>query len=233
MVQLEEVFARPLGVLPVELETNLTLCASNCPSAPDELETAALILRAHPLGHNYGDSARYDLLDFFADKPTYRRLGLLLFSSIFHPNPLTTLHLRHPDTGVKKIVIRREVTEPSAPGASELVMIPASFGYWPEPARGRHPLQHGERVRREADLPWMELTNEHLMCVSDEEFAHRDVVHGFGDPVRTATLAALWLDIGLPGTSGTEFHLEGPSGDQSVAVGSAEARFWVGYEYAL
>ena len=232
MIRLVEHFSKILEQLPTEPETSLTLCAANCPSLPEELETGKLLVRASPLGRNYGDSARYDLLDFFADKPTYRALGLMLFSGLFHGNPQVTLHLRHPDARVAKLVMKREVSDASNPGVSELVMIPASYGYWPEELKSRDPLHRSQRAGHD-DLPWMELTNEHLMCVTDEEFTNRSVVHGFGKPMRTATLAALLLDIGLPGTTQTEFHLEGPSGNQSVATGSAEARLWVGYDYAL
>jgi len=232
MIRLEDHFSQTAAQLPKEPETSLTLCAANCPALPDELETDKLLVRASPLGRNYGDSARYDLLDFFAEKPTYRALGLMLFSGLFHGNPLVTLHLRHADARVTKLVMKRSVSEASNPGVSELVLIPASYGYWPEELKSRDPLHRSQRADHD-DLPWMELTNEHLMCVTDEEFNNRSVVHGFGNPMRTATLAALLLDIGLPGTTQTEFHLEGPSGNQSVAIGSAEARLWVGYDYAL
>ncbi|MEQ1883938.1 MAG: hypothetical protein ABL967_02685 [Bryobacteraceae bacterium] len=232
MTRLEDHFSKIAAQLPTDPETNLTLCATNCPVLPEELETDKLLVRASPLGRNYGDSARYDLFDFFADKPTYRSLGLMLFSSMFHGNDIVTLNLTHGETSVNKIVVKKQVSEAANPGVSELVMLPVSYGYWPEELKSRDPLHRSQRANHD-DLPWMELTNEHLMCVSDAEFANRAVAHGFGNPMRTATLAALFLDIGLPGTTQTEFHLEGPSGNQSVAIGSAEARIWVGFDYAL
>src|SRR5260370_7961068 len=100
MIRLENHFSNIAAQLPKEPETNLTLCAANCPDLPDELETDKLLVRASPLGRNYGDSARYDLLDFVADKPTYRALGMLLFSGLFHCSPLAPLHLHHPAAGV-------------------------------------------------------------------------------------------------------------------------------------
>ncbi|MEQ1948096.1 MAG: hypothetical protein ABL995_12955 [Bryobacteraceae bacterium] len=232
MIRLEDHFSKIAAQLPTDPETNLTLCAANCPALPEDLETDKLLVRASPLGRNYGDSARYDLLDFFADKPTYCSLGLMLFSGMFHGNDQVTLHLTHAEAGVNKIVLKKQVSEASNPGVSELVLLPASYGYWPEELKSRDPLHRSQRASHD-DLPWMELTNEHLMCVTDAEFANRSVVHGFGNPIRTATLAALFLDIGLPGSKQTEFHLEGPSGNQSVAIGSAEARIWVGFDYAL
>ena len=77
----------------------------------------------------------------------------------------------------------------------------------------------------------MIFTNEDGMCVNDEQRAARDVVKGFGSPRGACTLAALLLDIGLPGTERTEFCLEGPAGFQSLVPMSAEGRIWVGYDY--
>ena len=73
MIRLEDHFSKIAAQLPTDPETNLTLSAANCPALPDELETDQLLLRASPLGRNYGDSARYDLLDFFAEKPKIGR----------------------------------------------------------------------------------------------------------------------------------------------------------------
>ena len=123
MIRLEDHFSKIAAQLPTDPETNLTLSAANCPALPDELETDQLLLRASPLGRNYGDSARYDLLDFFAEKPTYRALGLMLFSGLFHQNPEVTLHLRHEDASVTKIVLKRQV---SGASGSELPRIPVA-----------------------------------------------------------------------------------------------------------
>lgn len=72
-------------------------------------------MAAWPLGHDYGDSAYYDQVHFFADKVTYRRLGLLVFASIFHANHIIALHLLHPEATVKKIRMQCGVTDPYRP----------------------------------------------------------------------------------------------------------------------
>lgn len=56
-------------------------------------------------------------------------------------------------------------------------------------------------------------------------------MEGFGSFEATVPLAALLLDIGLPQTELTDMCLESPSGYWSVAIGTAEARFWIGYDY--
>jgi len=92
MVQLEELYEELLGRLPTEPETNLTLSAANCARPPDEVETQNLKVLAWRLGHDYGDCARYDVVEFFADTASYQRFGLLLFASVCHPNRQVTLH---------------------------------------------------------------------------------------------------------------------------------------------
>jgi hypothetical protein len=61
----------------------------------------------------------------------------------------------------------------------------------------------------------------------------RSVVHGFGQPSAPSRVAGLLLNIGLPANERCEFDLEGPAGFQSVSPLSAEATFWVGYDYTL
>jgi hypothetical protein len=241
MQELEELFQEVLAQLPSEPEANITLDGANCPRPPDEIVARQLKVVASPQGHSYGDSARYDLVHFFVDKDTYRRLGLLLFASVFHPNRQITLYPRHPDTTVTKIRIECGVTDPSCPKLSGLANTPAAYGYYAAPAGHRHPLSreewrieghHGKCFNRaEYCFPFLELTNEHGGCGSEDEFKARSVVTGFGSPEATVTLGALLLDIGLPQTELTEFCLESPSGNWSVEIGSAEARLWVGYDY--
>ncbi|MFN7925824.1 MAG: hypothetical protein U0Q16_37330 [Bryobacteraceae bacterium] len=75
------------------------------------------------------------------------------------------------------------------------------------------------------------MTNERGGCANQPEFAARNIVDCSRDRNATATLATLLLDIGLPQTELVEFCLEGPAGNWSVDIGSAEARFWLGYDY--
>ncbi len=235
MISLEEFTAPLLGELPVEEQTHIILNPANCKQAPEELESERLKIIAWPLGHSYGDSARFDVIHFFADKETYRALGLLIFSAVFHPNTIVTLHLRHPETKVERLVVVYECSTPEKPLPNELVKTPAAFSYWPKPPESRHPLYWGKRWERDSidRLPMLDFTNQHGQCVNAQDFAARNVVCGFGGALGSATVAALLLDIGLPANADAEFSLEAAPGYQSVRPGSAEARFWVGYDYVL
>ena len=191
----------------------------------------------------YGDSARYDLVHFFADKPTYRQFALLLLAVLFHPNRHVTLHLSHPETVITSLRIECVAANPMDPRLSGLACVPAAYGYTPSPVEHLHPLcreewrieaSHGLYGGRAAYMfPYLHLTNSTGGCGSDEEFAKRSVLEGFGGPQATATFAALLLDISQPQTDLREFCLESPSGNWSVAVGGAEARLWIGYDYYM
>jgi hypothetical protein len=135
---------------------------------------------------------------------------------------------------VKQLIVERRISPPSQPLPGELILVPASFGYWPKVPESQYRLFWGKRWQRDSldDLPRMVLTNDRGGCGTENDRAARDVVQGFGSPSGSATLAALLLDIGLPDNEGTEFCLEGPAGYQSVAPRSAEGRFWVGFEYS-
>ena len=71
------------------------------------------------------------------------------------------------------------------------------------------------------------------MLAAEADRRTRDVVYGFGEPQAAATLAALLLDFGLPGSGRVEVHLEGALGFQGVSAHSAEARLWIGYGYSV
>src|ERR1700694_3585676 len=143
MVQLEDLFEQLLPNLPTEEETTLTFNAGNCICPEDELETPRLKVVPWPLGHSYGDSSRYDLIHFFADKATYQRLGLLLFAAVFH-NRAITLHLRHPETKVTKIRIGGEIDDPAYSQIFGLMQTPVAYGYSPAPPMHLHPLWREE-----------------------------------------------------------------------------------------
>jgi hypothetical protein len=233
MISLEEFTSELLVRLPVAEETNLTLNPQNCPPPPAQMETAQIKILKRL--HDYNNIVLYDLIDFFADRPTYRALGLLVFSAVFHPNSRIVLHLRHRESEITQLIVECPVPNAADPGVGELVLIPAAYGYWPS-IPDAHPLYYGNwsrwgRPMTLEYLPQLILTNEDGGCVTDEQRAARDVVEGFGDARGSATLAALLLDIGLPDTQRTEFCLEGPAGYQSLVPISAECRFWVGYDY--
>jgi hypothetical protein len=85
MLSLEELVAGTLPLLPTDEDTKFTLNQANCPPAPEEVETSGLkVLKSF---HDYGEAVRYDVVHLFADKPTYRALGIIVFTAIFHSRP--------------------------------------------------------------------------------------------------------------------------------------------------
>ena len=70
MIHLEELFNDLIPKLPTDEDAQLTLSAANCPCPPVEVTTANLKVIGYSLRHNYGDSARYDGVHFFADQAT-------------------------------------------------------------------------------------------------------------------------------------------------------------------
>lgn len=106
-------------------------------------------------GRTYHPSnTRLDLVDFFADRPTYRALGLLIFATIFHRSRVQ-LHLRSPEgTHLNGVTITDLVIdsqrEQEEPYADELVVLPNSYGYWPVSLRELHPLYEATLPRCDA-----------------------------------------------------------------------------------
>ncbi|MFN7925823.1 MAG: hypothetical protein U0Q16_37325 [Bryobacteraceae bacterium] len=118
MQQLEQLYEHVRAQLPAEPEEHVLLNRDMFPTPPDEVGTAHLKVVPWRLGHIYSDSSRYDLINFFADKDTYRRLGLLFLAVAFRPNHRTVLHLRHPEAEVSKLRI-----ECWAPAADERLQV--------------------------------------------------------------------------------------------------------------
>src|SRR2546422_456691 len=119
MVSLEEFAADSVVHLPVLEDTSVTLNPENCKLAPKQMETPRIkILTGH---HDYEDAVRYDAINFFADKATYRALGMLVFSVVFHPNSRIVLYLRHPETMIRQLIIECHLSDPSHPYPGELV----------------------------------------------------------------------------------------------------------------
>ena len=231
-------FGELLDDLPTNEESSLVLTAATLPVPPPELETDRLAVEARFPGHIYG-STRYDSVNFFADRRTYRALGLLAFASILHASR-TVLHLRHElvhddATQIVKLVV--DSSEYAEAYPSQLVLVLKAYSYWPKPPASQHPLYFdvrdvGAPGVAQGPLPELIWSNEDDLLVTDDDWRTRSVVHGFGRPPGAARLAALLLDLGLPAGELTEARLEGPAGYQSVTEVSAEACFWVGYDYS-
>ena len=235
MPDLLDAYRAHLAELPSSEDDTLTLTGEFTGAPAAEMTSETLVLKASFPGAVY-ETVRCDAVDFFADKATYRALGVLVFATIFH-RARTVVHLSSDQhclhgTSITKLVIDSSREDPE-PMPSELVCVPTAFGYWPEAPTSRHPLYH-ERRRPLAALPRIWWSNDDdLPGATEAEWLSRSVVYGFGEPDAAARMAALFLDFGLPHNSRTEANLEGPAGYQSVSVLSAEVRLWVGYGYSV
>jgi hypothetical protein len=91
---LEDVFGELIAALPTAEESGFILDADACVRSPLELETQGLVVCGTPDASIYSDSVRAEVVELFAEKATYRTLGLWIFSSVFH-SARSVLHLRH------------------------------------------------------------------------------------------------------------------------------------------
>jgi hypothetical protein len=233
MRDLLETYEAQLAALPSDEDDTMTLTGVFTGPPPPEATSDRLVLKANFPGHTY-PAVRYDAVDFHADKVTYRALGLLVFATIFH----RACSVVYPSgdspgltggTAITKLVIdsRREDTEP---WGSELVSVPTAFGYWPSLPQLN--ALYCEALPHRAALPMLKWSNDDDMLITESDWQTRSVVYGFGEPDGAARLAALFLDLGLPGNTRTRVNLEGPAGYQSLSADSAEARLWIGYDYS-
>lgn len=79
----------------------------------------------------------------------------------------------------------------------------------------------------EHHYPWLALSNDADHCHTDEDWARRDLVRGFGSAIGVAKLAQLLLDLSRKSNETTEVELECEGGFRGVAALSAEIRFWL------
>ena len=192
--------------------------------------TGGLFVRGIPEGHGYSDSVRAEVVELFGEKQSYRALGLLIFSSIFH-STRTVLHMRREggdDLGgepITKVVVDDPRREDPGPSVSELLSRPTAYGYWPAVRTKLNPL-YGAPHPSGFELPEAVWSNEEEMWWPFH--GPRSVLHGFGLAEGPAKIAALLLDIGLPASEQARFVLEGPAGYQSVTAHSAEIHLWIG-----
>jgi hypothetical protein len=235
MDRLEAFYGDLLAELPREEETAFELSGETCPVALPELETDKLVVRGLPEAHHYSDSVRAEVIDIFAEKTTFRALGLLVFSSIFH-STRTTVHLRQAGAEhlggqpITSVVVDDPRREDPGPGVSDLRCVPIAYAYWPTIRTELNPLYSpwGEAGTWRDDLPEVIWSDESGDLMPSPK--PRTVLHGFGLAHGAAKFAALLLDIGLPGSNRNRFALEGPAGYQSVTSRSAEVRLWIGYD---
>ena len=173
----------------------------------------------------YGPSFRVDRLHFFAEKITYRRLGLLMLACVFSSKvSKVRLVLSHPRSEIRSLYIE-----------SEKAAHRSDFGYFEAPHHLLHdcgPTKNSyyplaRTALQDRDLPEFLLTNEKEICETEEDWRRRDTIKGFGTHWGAVTLARLLIDMSIPETEQNEFILEAYPGHKSVTPWSTEACFWL------
>ena len=186
----------------------------------------------HYPGHMIG-STRYDLVDFCAERDSYRLLGLAVLGAVFGQCEVA-IELHCPvgrgDANNGK-PIRELVIDGRGEGTGVgLVFRPVEFHYGEcSPGEDHHPMD----LRRvlESEMPTMMWTNDDRDVWRPEHFENRDVVEIAGPLAGLDRLIVTLFDVGSPRATLRRFELEGPSGFQALGGASCWARLWVGFDY--
>jgi hypothetical protein len=197
----------------------MVLSADNLPVPADCYTTSRLCMTwSYKL---YNDHP-VELVSLEIDKPTCRHLGLLILSTLFHPEPeRVEIHLDHQRSTIRRLVLDRWSWNSDNAG---LLSRPWRFNFYPAPPT-RYPWL--SRLPHPGSLPCLSLTNEEEMILRLEDLPHRNVAVGFGPPKPAALFAELLLNASLPACQELEFSLEGECGNRGVGPGSAEIQIWL------
>lgn len=217
---LQKYFAEMVSSLPGEERQKFAFSAKDFPEIPDCVETGQLVIKKGH--HDYDGASRVDALRFFAQKPTYQHLGLLILSVVFRPGGLRTrLVLTDPGSTVRNLIIEyKGFTQ----RGFEYRTRPDHFFFFPGKVE-THPWTH--QLLDVVSLPTFKLTNLNESVVTDQDWAQRDTVIGFGNDDASVRLADLLLKFGSPKNETKEVVLEGEGGFRGVGRFSAEAAFYL------
>lgn len=214
---LQDCFGQLIARIPTEDRGKLSFSGETFPSLPDEMESSRIIVKK--TAHDY-DDFRTDRLEFVADKSTYQRLALLILRVVFRSGgSKVRLILTHPASDIKTVII--EYSGITKRGFGYRTM-PHEFLYCPRTI-ATHPwtFQHIEIT----SFPRFKLTNARGVLLSEEDWASRDTLVGFGSDEGNVMLAELLLNFGAPRNEVTEVVLEGENGFRGVTRSSVEAAF--------
>lgn len=217
---LHRFFGEMASSLPVEERQSFTFSAKSFAEIPDRLETDQLIIaKGH---HDYEGASRVDALSFFAQKASYQQLGLLILAVVFRAGG-TRIHLAltDPASCIKSLVVEyKGLTKRNFAYRTR----PDHFLFFPSKV-DKHPwaYQHLELF----SLPTFKLTNLKECLVTDDDWAQRDTVVGFGNDDASVKLAELLLRFGSHQNETNEVVLEGEGGFCGVGRFGAEASFYL------
>jgi hypothetical protein len=206
--------------LPNDERQSFTCTSETFAELPNQLETDQLVIRKTHLNYEGG---RVDRLQFFASRLTYRELGLLILSVVFHPRG-SRVHvmLANSFSHIKNLIIEYRGNTSRVSGHQT---VPWKFSFGLERIE-THPWTRQDNIDL-FGLPQFNVTNLKEFVVTEEQWASRDTVIGFGNDDASVRLAALLLNIGSPGNETNEVVLEGEGGFRGVGLRSAEAAFYL------
>lgn len=220
---LETIFNSLAKRLPLNTDGNesFTFSIETLPVLPSEIKTENLYIKKSQ--HTYNDSCRYDSLHFNAHKETYRFLGLLILSAVFHPQPSDVLvKLNHPESDITNLSIESSHSVfPNLPSGYHTK--PSEFEYYPK-ISWKHPFN--ECIKPE-NLPCFNLAYREAFPDTDEEWNKRDTVKTFGSDIGMVLFAELLLNAALPQNEEDEYELEGEGGFRGVGINSAEVKMFL------
>jgi hypothetical protein len=217
---LESIFSSLAKQLPLNTDGNesFTFSFESLPVPPEEVETENLYIKKSQ--HTYNESCRYDSLHFNAHKETYRFLGLLILSAVFHPQPSNVLvKLNHPESDITNFLIEFPHLE-LVNLSSGYYTKPFAFEYYPA-ISWKHPF---DKCVKPEHLPCFSLSYMDAFPITDEEWSKRDTVKMFSNDVGMVSFAELLLNAALPQNEEDEYELEGEGGFRGVGISSAEIR---------
>jgi hypothetical protein len=145
-------YAEPLSArLPLDPdEEDIVLDAELLPAPPAELRSGGLTIAVSASGRDYGN-VRRDLVWLTGQRPDFRALGLVVFASLFHDQPVT-VQCAGPDsrwvTGsrLERLVVNEDQLDRDDPMPHRLVSRPMAYNYWPHPDHPLHPFEDATRT---------------------------------------------------------------------------------------
>ena len=220
---MENIFGSLAEHLPHSTDGNesFTFTMENLPILTLTLETQNLYIKRSQ--HTYNDSCRYDSLNFNAHKETYRFLGLLILSAVFHSQPSNILvRLNHPESDITNLSIESpHLVFPNIPSGYHTK--PFAFKYYPA-ISWKHPF---DKCANPENLPCFSLAYMNAFPHTDEEWNKRDTMKIFGRDTGMVLFAELLLNAALPQNDEDEYELEGEGGFRGVGINSAEVRMFL------
>jgi hypothetical protein len=200
---------------------NFIFHAGVLPRPPASISTDRIIIRKGY--HDYNGWYRADALRMYLTQKKCRELALFMLAVGFHcPRKATTLSITHPDSSIRRIIIRASELRLDDPPAG-FSMTPFALNYYPSETE-TFPWTHDCNAR---DLPVLALSNaDDCVGPNDRDWLNRDTIW-MGMSEAEFRLAELMLNAGCSWNPVREYALEGDAGYRGVGPMSAELRIFL------